>query len=76
MPNFASDPVPRDPARIEPTLAAVRSYWKNHSDLRLGQIIGNCSNVVGVDAYRVEDEDLVRILTSPDGPQRSEGDLG
>lgn len=76
MPSFVSDPVPRDPARIEPTLAAVRSYWEKNPDLRLGQVIGNCAKVVGSDAYTLEDDDLVRMITSPVRPQRSEGDLG
>lgn len=35
----------RDPARILPILDALADYWlqENHRDLRLGQIISNCT---------------------------------
>ena len=65
-----SHPPPRDPNRIDPTLAAVREYWERHPDLRLGQVIGNCANLAGIDPYRLEDDDLVWALTNPEGIQR------
>jgi len=48
----------------------VREYWEHHPDLRLGQIIGNCANLAGVGPYRLEDNDLVWMLTDPEGIQR------
>jgi uncharacterized protein YihD (DUF1040 family) len=48
----------------------VREYWERHPDLRLGQIIGNCAKLAGVDPYRLEDDDLVWVLTDPEGIQR------
>ena len=60
------------PNRIEPTLAAVREYWERHTDLRLGRVIGNCATLAGIDPYRLEDDDLVWMLTDPEGIKRLE----
>jgi hypothetical protein len=48
----------------------VREYWKRHPDLRLGQVIGNCAKLAGIDPYRLEEEDLGRVLTNPEGIKR------
>ena len=48
---------PRDPARIDIVLAALRAYWTANPDLRLGQIVVNAAS--GGDPFSVEDEVLM-----------------
>lgn len=48
---------PRDPARIDIVLAALRAYWLANPDLRLGQIVVNAAS--GGDPFSVEDEVLM-----------------
>jgi uncharacterized protein YihD (DUF1040 family) len=55
----------RDTRRIEPTLEALKRYWKRHPDLRLGQIIVNMSQVS--DPFYVSDSVLAFNLERADG---------
>jgi uncharacterized protein YihD (DUF1040 family) len=50
----------RDPARIDRLLDALRRYWMQHPDLRLGQIVCNASGEV--DPFYLEDEVLIDVL--------------
>lgn len=52
----------RDPARIEPTLAAVQAVWVTAPDLRLGQLLLNATRT-GEDLYQIEDEVLLQRLS-------------
>lgn len=52
--------IPRDPKRINLVLRLLKKYWTQHSDLRLGQLIGN---LAGKDFYFFEDDKLVERLT-------------
>lgn len=49
----------RDPKRIEPVLQAVRTYWYEHPDLRLGQIL--CILAKG-DPFYMEDDAVIEQL--------------
>jgi hypothetical protein len=51
----------RDPKRINQILAALRGYWHANPDLRLGQIVGNCTPP-GKDPYYLEDHDFIVAL--------------
>lgn len=48
---------PRDPARIDIIIAALRAYWLANPDLRLGQIVVNAAD--GCDPFGVEDDALM-----------------
>lgn len=53
----------RDPARIEPTLDAIREIWIKHPDMRLGQLLWvSMSGRSGPDLFSIEDEPLVARL--------------
>lgn len=53
----------RDEERIDDVLEAVEEYWKEHPDLRLGQLIMNMASRQGhSDCFYIEDETLVRQL--------------
>lgn len=53
----------RDPERIDEVLDELEEYWKDHPDLRLGQIIGNIAQESGFDdAYYMEDGTVIRYL--------------
>jgi hypothetical protein len=60
----------RDPARIDRILWLLTTYWRAHPDLRLGQIVGNCTprvrtSVGGAepgDPYYVEDDVIEAAL--------------
>ncbi len=60
----------RDPERIPAVLEAIKTFWVNHPDMRLGQIIGNASyEAMGdPDPFYVEDEDLVKALPDMECP--------
>lgn len=49
---------PRDPARIDRVLAAIREAWMLQPDTRLGQLLHNAAHDVGdgVDVFYVEDD--------------------
>jgi hypothetical protein len=63
---------PRDPARIEPTLEAVRQAWKANPDWRLAQLILNAARRAGAEPFYIEDdritEQLVQITARGDEP--------
>lgn len=50
----------RNPARIEPTLAAIRLLWHRYPDQRLGQLLLNVLSIRGGgdDLFYVEDDVL------------------
>ena len=50
----------RDPNRIPKLLIRLGRLWEEHPDLRLGQLIGNY--VDGVGLYYIEDELLLDTL--------------
>ena len=55
----------RDPERIGPTLAAVREYWEQWPDLRLGQLVSIIASKAGIrsgDPFYLEDDKLVEVL--------------
>lgn len=61
---------PRDPKRIEPTLRLIEQLWRQHPDMRLGQLILNhlhphceCAPL-----YFMEDDTLLRYLGVPNPP--------
>jgi uncharacterized protein YihD (DUF1040 family) len=37
----------RDPVRIDAMLGTIAKYWKQHPDLRLGQLISNALEACG-----------------------------
>ena len=54
----------RDINRIEPFLEILLKFWKQHPDLRFGQIVqilkGNCT----IDFFYLEDDKILEIITS------------
>lgn len=54
----------RDPERIDEILEELEKYWKEHPDLRLGQIIGNITQYkCGFrDPYYITDHDMLRAI--------------
>lgn len=50
----------RDPKRIDVILTALSNIWHKYPDMRLGQLIGNVLEGVGL--YYVEDDGLVNAL--------------
>ena len=50
----------RDPNRIDEVLDLLKIYWKKHPDLRLAQIVGNCSPHRV--SYNLEDDILIEYL--------------
>lgn len=52
--------MPRDPARIDSVLTALRFYWNRNPDLRLGQIVVNM--VGNRDPFYVEDDEMAGLL--------------
>ncbi len=55
----------RDPARIPRILEALRLYWEQNPDLRLGQIIHNAAwpDYAGDNVFFMEDDLLEERLT-------------
>lgn len=53
---------PRPKERIPLIMAELMWYWARNPQLRLGQIIGNLSNVA--DPYFYEDKDLLEALSA------------
>lgn len=43
----------RNPNRITPVLGAIETYWRQHPDLRLGQLLWA---LAGKDPFHVEDD--------------------
>lgn len=59
----------RDPARIDPVLAAIRTVWTEDPDLRLGQILVIAANlsgreVISPEIFHLEDSELMRGLAA------------
>jgi hypothetical protein len=59
--------VPRDPARIEPILEALRTAWQQQPDQRLGQLLKNVLRGAGIDVpptpvFNTEDHRLYDAL--------------
>jgi len=54
----------RDPERIDEVLEELEEYWKEHPDLRLGQIISNISqHRCGFsDPYYISDQHMLRSI--------------
>ena len=50
----------RDPKRIDVILMALSNIWHKYPDMRLGQLIGNVLEGVGL--YYVEDDGLINAL--------------
>jgi len=55
---------PRDPKRIPEVLEAIREYWEQNPDLRLGQIIAGISHDRHntFDPFNLEDDTLLDSL--------------
>jgi uncharacterized protein YihD (DUF1040 family) len=51
--------MPRNPERIPEVLEAVEEEWREHPDLRLGQLLWT---IADSDPFGMEDSDLVREL--------------
>lgn len=63
----------RDPARIDKILAQLANLWKQHPDLRLGQLIANTSiNRNDPLFYNIEDQDLIDLLVEFYGGLKNE----
>ncbi len=53
----------RDPKRIRKILNLILEYWTCFPDMRLGQIIGNATGMLGAsDPFYVEDDALEKVL--------------
>ena len=50
----------RDPARIMPLIGALKRAWAKHPDLRLTQLIMNCSDTRS--CYNMEDDALLKKI--------------
>lgn len=61
----------RDPERIPKILKEIEKIWKEHPDLRLGQLIANVVDESAI--YFVEDEDLLNVLREVYKPKIDEG---
>lgn len=51
---------PRDPARIDPIIEALRAAWHANPQMRLGQLVCNASRVAtsNVDPFNCEDDPM------------------
>lgn len=58
----------RDLSRIDKILSSLKEYWNKNPDLRLGQILCNCSFIINGtdDPFYLEDEDLIKFLEGED----------
>lgn len=54
----------RDPKRIHEVLEKIRSYWVQHPELRLGQILEIMASDRDVDVFYLEDDALVEALVA------------
>lgn len=54
----------RDPARIDKVIELLRNYWHQYPDLRLGQIVSNCSQRLHKtpDPYYLGDDEMAEAL--------------
>ena len=54
----------RDPKRIDTILSQIKVYWKNHPDLRFGQVVASIHSQIGLerDMFNVEDDLTESIL--------------
>jgi hypothetical protein len=52
----------RDPDRIERVLGEVETFWREHPDWRLGQVIVNASRRMGIDPFAIEEDHLLNGL--------------
>jgi hypothetical protein len=62
----------RDPARIEKLLARLAAVWREHPDLRLGQLVVDVVNAAepAPTIFYVEDDEFLRRLELFAGRQR------
>lgn len=52
----------RNPKRIKQLLRLIENIWKEYPDLRLMQLLENATG--NENNYRLEDDDLIKLLTS------------
>lgn len=52
----------RNPERIPIMLEAIGSAWEKNPDLRLGQLVTNYARALGLEAYYLEDSDLLELM--------------
>jgi len=52
----------RNPSRIPKLLEAIKKYWEQYPDLRLGQIVVNMTEP-GKDPFYLEDDELYARIT-------------
>ena len=52
----------RDPKRIEEMTSVIKNIWYQVPDLRLGQLLINCTHDLGTDLFYVEDDVLLQRL--------------
>ncbi len=52
----------RDPKRIQQLIGTLRGIWYQVPDLRLGQLIINCTHDLETDLFYIEDEVLLQKL--------------
>lgn len=50
----------RDPERIDKILDDIKSIWKRHPDMRLGQLI--CNVIPETYIYFVEDDSMIEAV--------------
>ena len=62
--KFSFKGIPRDPARIPVVLKALRLFWEQHPDWRLGQTLVNLTQSIeaGPEMFHLEDDRLLEIL--------------
>lgn len=63
----------RDPDRIDDVLDVLETYWKENADLRLGQIVVNISQDIGLgdDTFYLEDDTVQAWLEHVIEPEPS-----
>lgn len=65
--------MPRDPNRIDPIVDLVSKIWKANPDLRLSQLILNCTEEpTPTILYNLEDDKLVERMLKIYGAKNSE----
>ena len=52
----------RNKSRISKILKQVEKIWKEHPDLRLGQLIQNCFGSGSSSLYYIEDKELIETI--------------
>jgi len=52
----------RDKARIKPFMEEITKYWEEVPDWRFGQLISNVLDMLTVDKFFLEDEEVLEVF--------------